>query len=465
VERDAVDVVIIGAGVAGLAAGRALHEAGVDFAILEARERIGGRVFTQRDPELAVPIELGAEFVHGSAPELEEISKSAKLLVCEADGPRLHSSHGAMRPLRDFWAQLDRVMRRLPDGRSSDRSFQDFLDARPGGSRLARERRLALHYVEGFHAADPERVSARALAEGGSPGGDERERRLGRFLNGYDNVPRSLAEPIGDHVRLGAIVKHVTWARGRVAVDVALPDGGTTTGIAARAAIVAVPLGVLQSLPGEPGAIVFDPPLEDSRAKRDALHGMAMGAVARVVLRTRDRFWASERFKRRARFQDLDQLAFLHTPDAHFPVWWTPFPVRAPMLVAWCGGPQAHALSELAPGRLIDRALESLAAQFGLSRRAARAEVQGAWTHDWQRDPFSRGAYSYVTVGAKNASAKLARPLGAMLFFAGEASDVEGRTGTVHGAIATGRRAARQVVRALSRSGAGRSTSPRAGLD
>ena len=135
------------------------------------------------------------------------------------------------------------------------------------------------------------------------------------------------------------------------------------------------------------------------------------------------------------------------------------------MLVAWCGGPQAHALSELAPGRLIDRALESLAAQFGLSRRAARAEVQGAWTHDWQRDPFSRGAYSYVTVGAKNASAKLARPLGAMLFFAGEASDVEGRTGTVHGAIATGRRAARQVVRALSHSGAGRSTSPRAGLD
>jgi len=174
-----------------------------------------------------------------------------------------------------------------------------------------------------------------------------------------------------------------------------------------------------------------------------------MGAVVRVSLRTRERFWASEHFASRHGRSILDRLAFLHSSDEHFPVWWTPYPTQAPMLVAWTGGRRASALSSLGPEQLVDVAMESLRAQFGLSRREVHHQVERGWTHDWQNDPFSRGAYSYIVVGGGNAPQQLAKPLRDTLFFAGEASDAEGRTGTVHGAIASGRRAARQVARAL----------------
>ena len=75
--------------------------------------------------------------------------------------------------------------------------------------------------------------------------------------------------------------------------------------------------------------------------------------------------------------------------------------------------------------------------------------VLASWLHNWERDPFSRGAYSYMAVGGNESPAKLARPIKRTIYFAGEASDSEGRTGTVHGALATGARAAKQLLRAL----------------
>lgn len=449
-ERTNVDVVVIGAGVAGLAAARALHDAGLELVVLEARERIGGRIFTARDAELPIGVELGAEFVHGSAPELREIARAARLTVCDIAGERWQSRSGVLQPLgEDFWSELESVMSRLPDGRGRDESFEDFLKGKPGGARRTHARQLALQWVEGFHAADPALVSAKALAEGGSPGDDERERRLGRVLDGYDTVPRWIARDITDRIRLGTVVTRVEWRPGAVRVHYAAA-GEQEPAIEARAAIVSVPVGVLQALPGETGAIAFDPPLELDPRKSEALQGMEMGVVTRVGLRLKEMFWASDRFVRRARTQRLDRLAFLHTTDGDFPVWWTAYPVASPLLIAWVGGPRARALASLGEDEIRDRAVRALARQFALSVRQASSLVVAAFTHNWQHDPFSRGAYSYVSVGGKDAPAKLARPLGGTLFFGGEASDPDGRTGTVHGAIATGRRAARQVLRVVT---------------
>lgn len=287
------DVVVIGAGVAGLSAARALHENGVDVVVLEARERVGGRIFTHRDLNTPVPIELGAEFIHGSALELDEILREAKLASCDISGRRWQAMAGGrgVRPADDFWEQLDRVMRRLDAKRRPDRSFADFLDRRPGGRRLARARALALQYVEGFHAADPKRISERALAGGGSPGDDVRERRIGRVLDGYDHVVDWIAGPLGDRVRTSAVVTRVRWAPGNVLAEVHHADGRPRPSVGAQAGIVAVPLGVLQAPIGEPGAIEFNPGL---RQKRDALHQLAMGAVVRIVLRLSESFWRSE---------------------------------------------------------------------------------------------------------------------------------------------------------------------------
>jgi len=442
-----VDVAIIGAGAAGLAAARTLHDQGLDVVVLEARERIGGRVLTHRDAATPVPIELGAEFIHGSAPEIEDIVQKAALPSVDISGRRWQIIGERFRRADDFWDRLDHVMRRLDKRRAPDRSFADFLVKKPGGRRLALDRRLALQYVEGFHAADPNRVSERALADAGSPGDDVRERRIGRVLDGYDRVMEWLASPLGDRIRPAAIVTRIRWAPGNVSIELRHPDGRSRPSVDARAAIVTVPVGVLSAPVGEPGAIQFDPEL---RAKRPALERIAMGSVVRIVLRFSESFWTSDWFAKHAKTEELDTLSFLHTSDEHFPVWWSAYPVRAPVLVGWHGGPGAAELSRLAQEEIEDRAIGSLARQSGLAPRKMRGMVEAAWLHDWEHDPFTRGAYSYQMVGGVDAPAVLARPLRSTLFFAGEAADADGRTGTVHGAIASGRRAAGEVERSLT---------------
>jgi monoamine oxidase len=448
------DVVIIGAGAAGLAAARALDEQGLDVLVLEARERIGGRIFTHRDRSTPVPIELGAEFIHGSAPELDEIIRDASLAACDIGGRRWYVAGSQLRPMDDFWERIDRVMRRLDEKRRPDRSFEDFLKRSPGGRGLAHERRLALQFVENFHAADPSLVSERALAGGGSPGDDVRERRIGRVMDGYDRIVEWLAAPLGDHVRTSAIATRVRWAPGNVAVEARHPDGRSRPSVDARAAIITVPLAVLKAPAGEQGAIEFDP---DLRAKKHALDHLAMGSVVRITLRLSERFWASDWFAKQTGNPGLDTLSFLHTGDDQFPIWWTSYPVTAPLMVGWHGGLAAAELSRLASEEIEDAAIASLSRQLGIALRKMRGMVEAAWTHDWEHDPFSRGAYSYQAVGGVDAPAELARPLRGTLFFAGEAADPEGRTGTVHGAIATGRRAAEEVQRSLmTRSSAAR---------
>ena len=445
-ERKTADVAIIGAGVAGLEAARVLREQRVDFVVLEARERIGGRIFTLHDDSLPIAIELGAEFVHGSAPEVSEVAHAARLGIVDIGGRRWQSVGTKLRPLDDFWSVIGGVMGRLRK-RGADRSFEQFLKTKPGGARQARARTLALQFVEGFHAADPARISEHALADGGSPDDDVREQRIGRVLGGYDAIARWIARDVGDRIRFGAVVTRVNWEPGAVRIDVQDASGSSASAVEARAAIVALPLGVLQAPPSEPGAVVFDPPLDGQIAS--ALGGMTMGAVVRVVLRLREPFWADERFARRMKSQNVDQLAFLHGDNDDFPVWWTSYPVSAPVLVAWCGGPDARDLGASSEDQITARAVTAFARQFKLTARGARQMVTGAWMHNWVTDPYSRGVYSYIVVDGNGSPAKMARPLKRTLFFAGEATDAEGRTGTVHGAIATGHRAAKQVLRAL----------------
>ena len=186
------DVAVVGAGVAGLAAMRELESRGLRVRVIEARDRIGGRILTMRDGRLAHPIELGAEFIHGSAEETVRIVGDAHLLACAVEGQRFRARGGRLTKLGDFWKRLDIVMRRL-DPKKADRSFADFLAEAPGGRSAAEARTLARQFVEGFHAADTRRISARALADGGSPGDDPEEQRMLRVADGYDRVPAWLA--------------------------------------------------------------------------------------------------------------------------------------------------------------------------------------------------------------------------------------------------------------------------------
>lgn len=450
---DSADVVVIGAGVAGLAAARALTAAGLRTVVLEARDRIGGRILTHRDPRLAVPIELGAEFIHGEPEELESIVSAGRLTAVDIAGEHYQVRDGALVPFAGWGDRLGAALDDLRHLRGPDRSFADYIHEALGAPEDAAERRTALAFVSGFHAADPRRISARSIAEGGSGEEVEMVERSGRVLDGYDAVPRWLAEGVRDEaIRTGCVVRRVAWRAGEARVAAVERAAGREVALAARAAVLTVPLGVLQAPAGAEGAIALEPGLP--AAHREALGRLTMGTVVRIVLAFRNRFWEAGSVAH-APGVDAHAMSFLHTPDAAVPVWWTAYPVRAPVLVAWLGGPPAEAFRAgvsdpvLPADVLAQRALASLGELLRIPLHRLESLLIGHWMHDWSSDPYARGAYSYALVGGAEAHEVLARPVDDTLFLAGEAASAAGRNGTVDGAIGTGRRAARQVLESL----------------
>ena len=429
-----------------MAALRVLDEHRLSCRVVEARNRIGGRIYTVRDPRLAHPIELGAEFIHGSAPEVVDLAREARLVAYAIEGQRWRARGGRLTHIDDFWQRMHVVMRSLkPTG--PDRSFSEFLKKAPGGRGAHEARKLALEFVEGFHGADARLISTHALADGGSLSEDPEEQRIMRLADGYDRLVDRLARGLTDRIRTGSVVERLDWQRGRVELTVRQNGAPSATTIAARAAIVTIPLGVLLAPAGEHGTIRFSPELP---LVEDARRRLTMGAVARVVVLFRERWWTKPS-RAAPRGASLDALSFLHGDSEDFPVWWSLHPAHLPAMVGWAGGPNALRAAGRSVDEIRDRALGSLAANLGVSRRKVASQVDDFWTHDWQQDPFSRGAYSYSLVGGADGSKRLANSVEGTIWIAGEAADAEGRNGTVHGAIGSGRRAAQSAARVLTR--------------
>jgi len=170
-----------------------------------------------------------------------------------------------------------------------------------------------------------------------------------------------------------------------------------------------------------------------------------MGKVIRVTLRFRQRFWDDLRPPHSTESKSLANMSFLLSHEDWFPTWWTTMPEKLPIITAWAPFHCAERLSGKSTDFIVDKCLHSLSRVLKLSRSELESLLAHAYWHDWQSDPFSRGAYSYVRVGGDNAQQALAAPVESTLFFAGEATDVSGHNGTVHGAIASGHRAAREI--------------------
>jgi monoamine oxidase len=433
------DILIVGAGGAGLSAAAELAGSGRRVLLLEARERIGGRMWTQHPPDLAVPIEYGAEFIHGEALTTMAILRRGGKTAIESTDTHFTLHDGEPAARSEFFHEVQRAMRASAELEKHDMSFDDFLEQSTNLS--AESRGYARSMAEGFDAADTRRASARAIAAEWTADMMNDDAPQSRPAGGYDALLATLAGSLQSEnlrLQLQTIVQAVRWSQGTVALE------GTFLGqpfrARARRAIITLPLGVLQQPPDAPGAVEFSPALHE---KRSALQGLASGPVVRLILRFRSAFW-----------EELDggryrNAAFFHTPTSYFRTFWTQLPVRAPLLVAWSGGPRAARLSSCgAPGDITAQALKSLQTMFG-NRCNVTDAFQGAYYHDWQLDPFARGAYSYVTVGGVAARADLAAPLADTLFFAGEATDTEGEAATVTGALQSGVRAAREALAGL----------------
>ena len=433
------DVIILGAGASGLTAAAELAQAGVAALVIDARERVGGRISTRREPGLAVPMELGAEFIHGESDATFALLGRAGAAAVDTEGERWALRDGELRRSDRDFAAIQRAIGSARVLKTRDVSFDALLDIHLKDVLSSEARESARMLAQGFDAADTRRASARAIVEEWT-GGASVEAPQFRPLGGYGPLLDHLAGALrGREVRLqlDTIVKRVRWKRG--AVEVRGTFHGRAFGAKAKCAIVALPLGVLQAPARAEGAVRFTPALT---AKRDALRHLAPGPVLKVLLRFRSAFWEALDDKR------YRNAAFFHAAQAAFPTFWTALPVRAPLLVAWAAGPKAMRLSGADKPKIVASALESLESMFGARLNIAPL-LESASVHDWQKDPYARGAYSYVTVGGMKARAQLAKPLERTLFFAGEAADCEGEAGTVAGALHSGSRAAREVLSSL----------------
>ena len=446
---DSADVIIVGAGVAGLAAARLLGEAGLRVLILEARGRIGGRVWTIYSPEGA-PVELGAEFIHGVPPNICETIREANLEVREFTGTKWVQVDGKLQRDQDFFARTNSVLDRI-DAHGPDHSFSRFLseiedddDAKLWG----------LEFVEGFHGALAERISVHSLLRSRKAEAELQGERSFRLTRGYGELVRVMKDALPRErvvIRLNSTVQSVRWAAHNVVVQAR--TGGEAAEFRCPRLLVTVPLGVLQAPPETRGALHFDPALEE---KKSALLLLFMGQTIRFSLMFSDRWWERASGSR-YHAGELRDMSFIFSHQEWFPTWWTSVvshpstptegaPVSAPILTGWAASRRGERLTGKSGHFMRDRALDSLSSIFEFPRPTLQDMLQGWYVHDWQSDPYSRGSYSYVGVDGEGAQSDLAQPLADTLFFAGEATHSDGHHGEVHGAIETGERAAREIL-------------------
>jgi monoamine oxidase len=408
-------VIVLGGGIAGLAAAHELRRTApkIEILLLEARQLLGGRVLTARDPSTGEPLELGAEFVHGRPPALLQVLREARIPIDEG--------HGAGdAPDSPFELLPDLLAPFLGSG-EPDRTIASVL-----GDHDLSPRRLAMlrGYIEGFYVAPFERASARAIArmevaarriEGG---------RAAQVPGGYDVLVQWLARALGPaDLRLGTIAHAVDWRPGRVEVHARSLAGTALPLLRADRAILALPVSVLDR---KRGSIVLRP---DLPATRRAAAALRMGHATKVFLRFDESI-------------ATDPFFFSGGP---VPVWWTAAAKHSRWLVGWAGGRAAEALDRLSDGAVMRAGLASVALYSGHGHTALGRALTGFRCARWSRQPFIGGAYAVVPVGADGAMAALATPAGGTLYFAGEATNPE-HAGTVHGAYESGVRAARQVL-------------------
>ncbi len=429
-------IVVIGGGVAGLAAAARLADRGHGVVLLEARDRLGGRVFTARDPHgRTCRGEYGAEFVHGGSAELDALMRAARMRTRSAPPAQWWRTEAGLERLEDFWERVGAVADQIPKG-SRGWSFDDFLRRR--GHRIdVRDRERTRAYVQSFNAAPADRLSAWSL-RGNRAGADDDDRFV---VNGYDRLIAALEKRCrraGVDIRLEARVAAVRWRRGEVIVDLERGAGAEAASrrMVGRAAVITLPLGVLRR-----GSVRFVPAL---REKTRAIRRIGWGQVVRIGLQFHRELPACDWLPAALRARGGRAFRFVNVPELPVPVWWAPRPPEG-VLIGWAGGPAAEPLTRCSAAEVRRAALRSLAHIAGVPVARVQSDVKDSFLHDWAADPDTGGAYSYVSAGAENEARRLARPVAGTLFFAGEATADE--TGTVHGALASGLRAADEVKR------------------
>jgi monoamine oxidase len=436
------DVVIVGAGVAGLAAAERLVRAGRRILVLEGRDRIGGRAFTDYSRGPTCPLELGAQMVHGRSVAthawIRETGLSVRSLPLMQRGRFAVDRKVARMPWMALpfypgfgtWATFEGgflIPRRLNAYAGTDRSLATWLaDAHTGPAARSLVDLLFAH----VYAADADAIGVKGPLEEERAAAEKFGYTNFQLREGYSELIRRRAAPLRPWIQTGAVVRRINFREPQVTVQWDRVADGATFELSTSAVIVTVPLGVLRA-----GTLAFDPPL--SSAKQRALERIAMGDAIAV------HFWTADH-PLRDRWGDFSMIwgdgasSFLRPRVG----------LGEPQEVytAFTAGREARRRASSDDAALLEATVAELESILPAGSRVG--PVLGSVVHRWPVDPLAQGAYSYLPPGAGLADRRdLAAAENGRVFFAGEATHFRGAASTVHGAIETGYRAADETLR------------------
>jgi monoamine oxidase len=422
-ERESV--IIIGGGAAGLNAARTLLENNFKVVLLEAGEKLGGRVATLRGGGFSYPVECGVEFVHGRLPATLSILKEGNIAFHPVKGKMFSVKSGKLKHQQDFSENWDLVMEKMNAVRE-DMSMQEFLDRFFFGPGNESTRASVRRFAEGFDLADISIASVLSLREEWMSEEDEQYRIPG----GYDQVIDHLEKinlAAGLEIFTSQVVSKVEWQKDRVTV---FTEKQQT--FHADKLLVTVSLGVLQAKNREKGSIEFSPKLHTLEPLFPLI---GFGNVVRMVIEFKENFW--EKFH--------PGLGFLLSEEI-IPTWWTQLPAHIPLLTGWAGGPQALPLENFNETQLMDAAMRSLSHIFDLPETWLRENVVASVFNNWKLSAFTRGAYSYDLVGSQAARHAINPGVEGTIYFAGEAFYNGPAPGTLEAALVSGREMAERIA-------------------
>jgi monoamine oxidase len=422
------DVIIIGAGASGLMAAYELGGNNKKIAILEARERVGGRAQTIQGHGFSVPVETGAEFVHGKLPISLSLLDNSGIHYHPAMGKPYTVQNGKLKK-EDAWDPFWPLLIKKLDSLENDMSIADFLDSYFAGEQYKNLRDSVTRFAQGFDAADPKKVSAISLRNEWKNDDDEHQYRI---ENGYSSLFDWLAgecEKGRSELFLSHPVQSIDHSGDEVIITCL-----NTEKFRCKKVLITVPLGIWLAPAASPASIQYIPGL---REKQVAATQMGYGNVIKATIEFKDFFWENNGD------QSMPGAGFIFS-DAPFPTWWTQNPVNVPQLSGWLAGPPSEKL-QLNEEELKTMAIESLSKIFKISIEQLEQKITSAVVTDWSKDPWALGGYSYDTVFSKTAKKIMMEPVNDKLFFAGEALYEGTHNGTIEAAFESGKNAAKMM--------------------
>ncbi|GAB2691871.1 NAD(P)/FAD-dependent oxidoreductase [Mucilaginibacter koreensis] len=429
------EIIVIGAGAAGLMAAFTLAKAGKRVIVLEARNRTGGRIHTLNHTLFFKNAELGAEFIHGDLPLTLSLTKEAGLKIEPAGGEMWRVKNGTFskdEAQDDYWEELLQKLNELKE----DKPLSQFLAEHFADTRYDAFKTSIRQYVAGYDTGDPDKISSFALREEWQ---NEDEGAQHRLSAGYCSLINYLVQSCreaGATIYLNEPVKQLNWQANHA--EVVTDSGDRFKG---NQIIVAIPLGVLQQPETAAAAINFTPAIAE---QTEAWQLMGFGDIIKILLQFEDKFWETYSTGQ-MQAGDLENMGFLFSEET-IPTWWTQAPRHTPLLTGWLGGLPAGKVKHYTHEQLLEEALQSLSHIFNYTPADIKAKLVAWHVANWSADLYTCGSYAYDTVPAHASRQLLNKGVQQTIYFAGDYLYEGPAMGTVEAALQSGKFTAEQIL-------------------